>query len=152
MIPGRFKSSYSFSFRQRNKVVMRVLSWFFFMPFRIRHSFLGSYFQSDTCIHLLDTFVRTEEIDPFDDTKLRYVVRLYKYDEKRKQVVPTRTTASTTLRGAQKLARKISAQNGIPYSQDHWYLREYIMIYCYRAYDDYEKARIRSWSRKRGGG
>jgi hypothetical protein len=152
MIPGRFKSSYSHSFGTRNKIVLRVLSWFLFLPFNVRHSFLGHYLESDTCIHLLDTFVRTREVDPFDDTRLRYVVRMYKYDAKRKQVVPTRAGASTTLRGAQRLARQISDQTDIPYSQDHWHLREYIMIYCYRAYVDYEKARIRSWSRKRSGG
>ncbi len=121
-------------------------------PFWIRHSFLRRYLESDAFIHVLDTFVKTKEVDPFDDSRLRYVVRMYKYDEKRKQIVPTRAAASTTLRGAQKLARKLSNESGLPYLRDNLDLKEFIMIYGYKAYADYEKARVRSWRRKMSGG
>ena len=152
MIPGRFKTSYSFFSPVQIKLVISILAWFKFLPLEIRRSRLGRFIQSDTYIHLLDAFVKTIEVDPFDDSRLRYVVRIYEFDEKRKQVVPTRAAASTTLRGAQKIALEISRQTGIPFTQDNFYLKEYIMIYCYRAHVDYEKARMRSWGRKRGGG
>jgi len=152
MIPGRFKTSYSFYSPIQVKLVIRILAWFKFLPLEIRRSRLGRFIQSDTYIYLLDAFVKTMEVDPFDDSRLRYVVRIYKFDEKRKQVVPTRAVASTTLRGAQKLALEISQRAGIPFSQENFYLKEYIMIYAYRAHVDYEKARMRSWGRTRGGG
>lgn len=151
MIPGRFKTSYSFYSPIQIKHVIRILAWFKFLPLEIRRSRLGRFIESDTYIHLLDAFVKTIEVDPFGDSRLRYVVRVYKFDEKRKQVVPTRAAASTTLRGAQKLALEISQQSGIPFSQENFYLKEFIMIYALRAHADYEKARMRSWGRKRGG-
>ena len=152
MIPGRFKTSYSAYFPIQNRLLLRFLVWLKFMPLHMRHSFLRRYLESEAYIHLLDAFIRTKDIDPFDDSRLRYVVRVYKFDEKRKQVVPTRAAASTTLRGAQELARVISQQTGIPYAQENFGLKEFIMIYVYRAHVDYEKARMRSWSRKRSGG
>lgn len=152
MIPGRFRSSYSFRSPIDNKYFSEIYFYLRTLPFQMRHSFLGRYIESDINIHFLDALVKTREVDPFDDSRLRYVVRIYKYDEKRKQIVPTRAAASTTLRGAQKLACQLSAAIGLPYSQDHLNLKEYIMIYGYRANVDYEKARVRSWRRNRSGG
>ena len=152
MIPGRFRNSYSFHLPFKNRLVIVSYRYFKTFPFQMRHSFLGRYIESDSFIHFLDIFTKTKEVDPFDDSRLRYVVRIYKYDEKRKQIVPTRAAASTTLRGAQKLARELSAETGLPFLQDHGNLKEFIMIWGYRAYVDYEKARVRSWSRKRSGG
>jgi hypothetical protein len=148
MIPGRFKTSYSSYSPIQIEVVIRIVAWFNFLPLRIRQSFLGRYIESNAYIHLLDTFIKTREVDPFDDSRLRYVVRIYKFDEKRKQVVPTRAAASTTLRGAQKLAKQFSDNTSLPFTQNEGLLKEYITIYCYRAYVDYEKARARSWGRR----
>jgi hypothetical protein len=125
MIPGRFKTSYSFYFPFKNRIVLRILNWFAFLPFRISLTTFGRIIQSDSFLNLRETFVRTKEIDPFDDSKLRYVVRVYKYDPKRKQIVPTRVTASTTLRGAKKLASEVAGKTGLTYSQDPvWDLKE----------------------------
>lgn len=148
MIPGRFKTSYSSYTPIQIGVVIRIVAWFDFLPLRIQHSFLGRYIHSDACIHLLDTFIKTREVDPFDDSRLRYVVRIYKFDKKRKQVVPTRAAASTTLRGAQRLAKQFSDNTGLPFTQDSGFLKEYITIHGYRAHVDYEKARVRSWGRR----
>jgi hypothetical protein len=152
MIPGRFPNSYSFYSPIKNKLLYEIYFRLKTLPYRMRQSFLRQYLESNLYIHLLDTFVKTKDVDPFDDTRLRYVVRMYKYDEKRKQVVPTRVAASTTLRGAQKLANQLSDASGLPYSQNNSVLKEYIMIYGYRANVDYEKAQVRSWSRKKSGG
>ncbi len=153
MIPGRFKTSYSFYFPFKNRIVLGILYWFAFLPSRIKFTTFGRIIYSDSFLNLRESFVRTEEIDPFDDSKLRYVVRVYKYDPKRKQIVPTRVTASTTLRGAKKLASEIADKTGLTYSQDpSWDIKEYVTIYGYRAFADYEKARVRSWRHKRGGG
>jgi hypothetical protein len=152
MIPGRFKSSYSSPFAARNKIIVGILAWYTFMPLRFRRTTFGRYFESEAYIHFLDLFTKTKEVDPFDDSRLRYVVRIYKYDEKRKQIVPTRATASTTLRGAKVLARNYSQATGLPYLQSPWDEKEYITIYGYRAYVDYEKAWWRAQTRKRSGG
>ena len=152
MIPGRFSNGYSYYSPIKNKLFYEIHLLLKTFPFRMHHSFLRPLLESNVYIHLLDTFVETKEVDPFDDSRLRYVVRMYKYDEKRKQIVPTRATASTTLRGAQILASQLSDSSGLPYSQDHSNLKEYITIFGYRANVDLEKARVRSWSRKTSGG
>ncbi len=152
MIPGRFPNGYSFYSPNKNKLFYEIHFRLKTLPYRMHHSFLRRFLESNTYIHLLDNFVETKEVDPFDDSRLRYVVRMYKYDEKRKQIVPTRAAASTTLRGAQKLASQLSDAIGLPYSQNPSNLKEYIMIYGYRANADYEKARVRSWRRNRSGG
>jgi hypothetical protein len=152
MIPGRFPSGYSFYSPIENKLFYEIHFRLKTLPYRMHHSFLRRFLESNVYIHLLDTFVETKEVDPFDDSRLRYVVRMYKYDEKRKQIVPTRAAASTTLRGAQKLASQLSVASGLPYTQDDWNLKEYLTIYGYRAHVDYEKARVRSWGRKNSGG
>lgn len=153
MIPGRFKSGYSCYFPYKNKIVLGILYWFAFLPFRISNTSFGRIIQSESFLNLRETFVRTKEIDPFDDSQLRYVVRVYRFDPKRKQIVPTRFAASTTLRGAKKLANEIADKTGLIYTQDPtWGLKEYVTIYGYRAFSDYEKARVRSWRQKPGGG
>ena len=152
MIPGRFPNGYSFYSPIKNKLFYQIHLLLKTLPYRMHNSFFSPFLESNVYIHLLDTFVATKEVDPFDDSRLRYVVRMYKYDEKRKQIVPTRAAASTTLRGAQKLASQLSDSTGLPYSQIHVKLKEYITIFGYRANVDLEKARVRSWSRKPSGG
>ena len=108
-----------------------------------KNLFFGRFLYSNFRIHMLDLFIRTADIDPFNDTKNRYTVVQYKYDEKRKQIVPSRISASTTLRGAQQLAKSHSEISGLPILDFKEMHKEYIVIRYYSANEDLERSVMR---------
>ena len=104
---------------------------------------LRSILDSNLRVHLPDLFIKTVEIDPHDDSKNRYVVRVYSYQPKRKQIVPTRVAASTTLRGAQKLAKEYSEASGLPFSEYQIAGEEFITLHYFGINEDLQRAVMR---------
>ena len=134
MKPVRFPLP--FRFIQIISFVMNLLA----VP---KNLLFGRFIYSNLRIHMLDLFIRTADIDPFDDTKNRYTVVQYKFDEKRKQIVPTRISASTTLRGAQQLAKSQSEVSGLPILDFKELHKKCIVIRYYSANEDLERSVMR---------
>lgn len=147
MIQGRFDKGYDFLKPTRLAVpfrITKIISVAMIIFSVLKNIFFGRFLNSNFRIHLLDLFIKTTDIDPFDDTKNRYVVVQYKYDEKRKQIVPTRISASSTLRGAQKLAKTHCEISSLPFLNYKEVHKEYIVIRYYRINEDLERSVIRN--------
>lgn len=146
MIQGRFSKGYAFFKPSRFSIPSRFVKIHSFVKivmFFLKNLFFHAFLDSNFRIHLLDLLIKTVEIDPFDDSKNRYTVVQYKYDEKRKQIVPTRISASSTLRGAQKLAKTHSEVSGLPLLDNEELLREYVSIRYFSVNEDLERSVLR---------
>ena len=146
MIQGRFSKGYVFLKPSRFSIpfrFMKISSFIKSVIFFLKSFLFGAFLNSNIRIHILDLLIRTAEIDPFDDSKNRYTVVQYKYDEKRKQIVPTRISASSTLRGAQKLAKTHSEVSGLPLLDNEELLREYVSIRYFSVNEDLERSVLR---------
>jgi hypothetical protein len=146
MIQGRFNKGYAFMKPVRFTLPFRFIKIISFAMLLLsvpKNLLFGRFIYSNFRIHMLDLFIKRTEIDPFDDTKNRYTVVQHKYDEKRKQIVPTRISASTTLRGAQQLARSQSEVSGLPILDFKVMHREYIVIRYYSVNEDLERSVMR---------
>ena len=146
MIQGRFNKGYAFMKPVRFSLPFRFIKIISFATMLLsvpKNILFGRFLYSNFRIHILDLFIKTADIDPFDDTKNRYTVVQYRYDEKRKQIVPTRISASTTLRGAQQLAKSHSEISGLPILDFKEMHKEYIVIRYYSANEDLERSVMR---------
>ena len=146
MIQGRFNKDYAFMKPVRFPLPFRFIQIISFVMNLLavpKNLLFGRFIYSNLRIHMLDLFIRTADIDPFDDTKNRYTVVQYKFDEKRKQIVPTRISASTTLRGAQQLAKSQSEVSGLPILDFKELHKECIVIRYYSANEDLERSVMR---------
>lgn len=146
MIQGRFNKGYAFMKPVRFSLPFRYIKIISFAMMFLsvpKNLLFGRFLHSNFRIHILDLFIKTADIDPFDDTKNRYTVVQYRYDEKRKQIVPTRISASTTLRGAQQLAKSHSEISGLPILDFKEMHKEYIVIRYYSANEDLERSVMR---------
>ena len=146
MIQGRFNKGYAFMKPVRFSLPFRFIKIISFATMLLsvpKNILFGRFLYSNFRIHILDLFIKTTDIDPFDDTKNRYTVVQYKYDEKRKQIIPTRINASSTLKVAQQLAKSHSEVSGLPildYKEMH---KEYIVIRYYSVNEDLERSVMR---------
>ena len=143
MISGRFSKNYGFLKPARFPRFMLLGLAFRRIGGFITLVLFSGYLNSNFRVHMHDLFKATKTLDPCDDKQNRYVVVLYKYDAKRKQIVPTRKAASTTLRGAQKLANILSEQTGIKYAKFNTPGAEYILIRYISINEDLERSVIR---------
>lgn len=146
MIQGRFNKDYAFMKPVRFPLPFRFIQIISFVMNLLavpKNLLFGRFIYSNLRIHMLDLFIRTADIDPFDDTKNRYTVVQYKFDERRKQIVPTRISASTTLKGAQKQARSHCESTGLPFMNFKGVLKEYVVIRYISANEDLERSVMR---------
>ena len=143
MIPGRFHKNYAIFKPNRYTFAYKFRFAFRMFLFNLYQTPLRKILDSNIRVHLSDLFIKTREIDPHDDSKKRYVVRVYSYQPKRKQIVPTRLAASSTLRGAQKLAKEYSEISGLPFSEYQIAGEEFITLHYYGINEDLERAKMR---------
>jgi hypothetical protein len=104
---------------------------------------MGKYLFSNFRVHLHDLFIRTRDLDPFDDSKNRYTVIQYRFDENQNRIVIIRAGASSTLRGAMRKVKRQSEITGLEYLWSHKKNIEYISIFYFRVNYDVERAVLR---------
>ena len=134
MKPARFSLPFKY---------IKIISFAMMFLAAPKNLLFGRLLNSNFRIHILDLLIKTADIDPFDDTKNRYTVVQYKYDEKRNQIVPTRISASSTLKGAQQLAKSHSDVSGLPILDFKEMHKEYIVIRYYSVNEDLERSVMR---------
>lgn len=146
MIQGRFHKGYAFLRPSRFSIPIKLikpisilLTLFGF----IKHILFGRFIDSNIRIYLLELFKKGKRVDPYDDSKNRYVVVVHKYDEKRKQIVPIRVCASSTLKGANKLAKVVSAEEKLPFRDVAYPKTEYVTLRYYSINEDLERSVLR---------
>lgn len=140
MIPGRFNQRFSsFNFPQ-SKVSRALGNIYTKLFYPSRRIFMGKYLFSDFRVHLHDLFIRTRDLNPFDDSKNRYVVIQHRFDENNKRMVIIRTGASSTLKGAMRKVKRQSEITGLEYLGNQIKDIEYISIFYFRVNYDVERA------------
>lgn len=146
MIPGRFSKSFGILRPSRFQAESRFIRLFRSIAGFFAHILFSGYLNSNLRVHIHDLLVSTRDVDPHNDQINRYVVILYKFNSERKQVVPTREYASSTLRGANELAKKLSEQTGYKVAKFNLPGAEYILIRFISTGEDF----VRSMSRHNG--
>lgn len=139
MIPGRFHENFSYFF-PRSVIAFKLARKIERLFYPVKQFLFGKYLFSDFRVHLHDLFIRTRDLDPFDDSKNRYAVIQYRFDEKQKKIVQIRTGASTTLKGAKRKVKNQSEITGLEYLWYHKINFEYISIHYFRINFDIDQA------------
>lgn len=152
MIQGRFNKGYVLFFPNGGDLPNKHPNESKELDFIIDPVFVNPNYRTDLYIHYLDHGIEVKDIDPFDDSLNRYAVILHQLDKNGKRVIPTRVSASTTLKGAQAQVEKLSAFTGLNYSEEVSSVVEYISIRYYSINEDLERAYIRHLKKQHGGG
>jgi hypothetical protein len=149
MIPGRFNANKVYFYPRRCMILADLKSAISTSLSGLKQVFFGKFLLSDFRVHLSDLFVKTQAVDPFDDSKNRYVIFQHRFDSKGRRIIPTRTCAFTTLRGAKLEVKNQCVETGLEYLWYHQDKTEFISIKYLRINHDIERARVKHWLKSR---